>query len=117
MSGTLEGLSRGQDVQQARIELDCLVVSGNEAILGGVITRLVVGPDLPFPVCEGDRVWFKVRDNGEGAGASPDEFTDWWPDLCGTFTSTVCAPHPWEEYPLFVPDFIPIYAGNIQVKE
>lgn len=116
VSGTLESLSQGQDLKQAHVELDCLVINGSEAILGGVITHLVVGPELPFPVCEGDRVWFRVRDNGEGAGESPDEFSDWYPDLCGTFTTTVCGAYPYEEFPGFVPDFMPIWAGNIQVK-
>jgi hypothetical protein len=117
VSGTLETLARGQDIQQAHAELDCLVVSGNEAILGGVITHLNLGPEFPWPLCVGDRIWFKVRDNGEGAGASPDEFTDWYFDWCGTFTATVCGPYPLEEFPSFIPDFIPIYAGNVQVKQ
>lgn len=117
VSGTLESLARGIDLQQAHAELDCLVVSGNEAILGGVITHLNKGPEFPSPACEGSRIWFKVRDNGEGAGASPDEYTDWFSDWCGIWTQTVCGPYPYEDFPGWVPDFVPIYAGNIQVKQ
>ena len=87
VSGSLEFKSRAQDIE-AHANLDCLVVSGNEAILGGILTQVREGPALPFPICLGDRIWFKVRDNGEGADADPDEFTDLYGFFCGQYTVT-----------------------------
>lgn len=106
VSGSVEVKSRGQD---ARIHatIDCLVIDGNEAILGGVFTQVRLGPDSPLPpglIEVGGRLWFKVRDNGEGGGAGADQFSDVFPvpDFieCDDF-----------EVPL-----IPIEVGNIQVK-
>lgn len=115
VSGSFQTNTLAQTVFHA--ELDCLVVNGNEAILGGVVTQLRVGPDFPWPICLGDRIWLKVRDNGEGTGADPDEFSDYWFEGCGMVTFTQCGAYPVEEFPDFVPELIPVQAGNIQVRE
>jgi hypothetical protein len=117
VSGSFESRSRAQDIE-VHAKLDCLVVSGNEAILGGILTQVREGPDFPWDICVGDRLWFKVRDNGEGAGADPDEFTDWYWSGCGIATASRCGPYPFpDDWPGWVPDFISIEGGNIQVKQ
>ncbi|MGD2153694.1 MAG: hypothetical protein PVG79_10550 [Gemmatimonadales bacterium] len=115
VSGSFESKSRAHTIE-VHAKLDCLVVDGNEAILGGVFTQVRAGPDMPWKICVGDRLWFKVRDNGEGAGADPDEFTDWYWEGCGVATATQCGEYPFEEWPGWIPGFIPIEGGNVQVK-
>ena len=51
-------------------DLDCLSVSGNTAIMSGIITKYPQFPDR-----EGWECWFKVEDNGEGSNADPDQMT------------------------------------------
>jgi hypothetical protein len=116
VSGTLVSVSRGEDIR-VKADLDCLVVNGNEAILGGVVTHLYTGPEFPGVMCVGDRIWWKVKDNGEGANAPADEQTGGLAEMCGMFTFTECSDYPVVGYPDFVPEFIPIWAGNIQVKQ
>ncbi len=114
--GSFESKSRGQDLE-VHANLDCLAITGNEAIAGGVVTQSRVDPSFPFPIPVGTRIWFRVRDNGEGANAPPDEFTDWFfgaPEL--GFTLTVCAPNVFEEFPEFIPGYAPLANGNVQVK-
>lgn len=55
-------------------EIDCMVVDGNMATLSGEITHdtggwLQLYPDYKY-------FWFRIFDNGEGANAPPDEFSD-----------------------------------------
>ncbi len=120
VSGSFEAKSRGQDVE-LHARLDCLVVNGNEATLGGVFTQVRKGPGWPMEfgdVCVGDRIWFKVRrDNGEGSGSDPDQFTDVWWEACGLVTETVCGPYPIVEFPNLIPDLVDIERGNVQVKQ
>jgi len=75
VTGSLEGKSRGQDME-FHGETDCLVVTGNTAIVGGVITQAFNGPDADFEMIEGRRFLFKLKDNGEGSNSPPDEFSD-----------------------------------------
>lgn len=82
------GNARGQlqtdwdDGLKFHMEITCLVVDGNQAWLGGVITK-TTGSGV-FAVGS-EWVW-SVADNGEGAAAAPDELTFFFPypaTLCG----------------------------------
>jgi hypothetical protein len=53
----------------AKGDVTCLVVHGNHAWLGGVVT----GADDPSYV--GLDAWWQVQDNGAGAGSAPDMTT------------------------------------------
>ena len=98
-SGTWEVKSRGQEVR-AHGTLDCLgIIGGNEAFMTGEVTQ--VAEDNPLGIQIGDRVYLKVRDNGEGAKSPPDEFTDVF------VTSLPCMD--------FLLPFTPVERGNIQV--
>ena len=88
--------------------LDCLNVVGNQAVVGGFITR--VDEDSPiFDIEVGDPVLWAMEDNGEGSGVPADAWTDVlglpWPCDFG-------APA------LYLAYFgtIPVEAGNVQVK-
>lgn len=113
VTGTFQSKSRGQGTV-VHADLDCLVVNGDEAILGGVFTRTRVDPDQGYAIPPGERVWFKVRDLGEGAIVPRDEFSDWY--FGGYVTITRCAPNPIDEFPDLIPELYPIEVGNIQVK-
>jgi hypothetical protein len=102
VTGSFETKSAGQDIR-VHGNIDCLRVlpDGKTAIMTGVVTQ-VVGNG--FPIAVGDRVWFKVQDNGEGANAAGDKFTDYY--LFGGSCSNEL-------------NFLPlntITGGNIQVK-
>lgn len=84
--------------------IDCLSISGNSAIMSGVVTH---SNFPPFPV--GIDAWFRVVDNGEGANAPADE----WTDLFVFSTNDCTSPEPFDGFPA---PLIPIEAGNIQVK-
>lgn len=132
VSGTFESKNRGQACGgttsdpdchvRVHAALDCLVVTRNEAVFGGLITHAEVGAKVgSVPgLAVGQRLWAKVRDNGEGAGAEPDEFSDWFIDIGGLggtpTTITACAPNPVVEFPGFIPGLLPIDRGDIQVR-
>lgn len=70
-----DGTARGQAEFQLRYidttihaEVDCLTVVGNDAWIGGTITR----SSNPAVVGLGLHILFRVRDNGEGAAHPPD---------------------------------------------
>ena len=98
VSGSFEVKAHAVDIR-LHGNIDCLSISGNTAIMSGVVTH---SNEPLFPV--GTTSWFKVVDNGEGANALADEWTDLFV-LVG-FDCTVD--------PGFA--LIPIEAGNIQVK-
>ena len=119
VSGSFECKTRGQDIE-VHGKIDCLVIDGDEAILGGALTQVRIGPDAPdiFTFEVGSRFWFRVRDNGEGERSSPDEFTDWYPDFPQWDDPvTICEPYPYASTPEWTPAFGPIENGNIQVKQ
>jgi hypothetical protein len=70
ITGSLVAKSRAQDVR-IFADIDCLSVLGNTGTLSGVVTQ---SNNPTFP--EGNRVWFRVIDNGEGANNPPDLMTD-----------------------------------------
>lgn len=53
------------------METECVMVEGNEAVYGGIVTE-IVNPFGPFQ--EGTHMYFKVIDNGQGNNAPADQF-------------------------------------------
>jgi hypothetical protein len=97
--GTFQVKSRGQDIT-AHGDIDCLRVDGNTATMSGVITK------SKEPVFGGATfILVTVVDNGEGADAPPDL----WSDVTVFFTPESC------DIASLVPDEI-VEEGNIQVK-
>lgn len=101
VSGSWESHSPGQDIR-THGTITCLTVlaDGKTALLSGIITK-ISGDGFPN-VKEGDPVWFKVIDNGEGANNPPDQFSDYTLGLsgCNDYGGTMR----------------PIENGNFQVK-
>ena len=101
VTGSFESKSPGQDIR-IHGNIDCLTIltDGKTAIMTGVVTQ-VVGNG--FPVLPGDRIYFKVQDNGEGANSAGDKFTDYfvYGGSCGNN---------------FNLEMFTIDGGNIQVK-
>lgn len=90
--------------------IDCLniLADGKTAIMSGIVTHVTGNccPYFDFYPEVGGIVWFEVQDNGEGAKAPKDRFSDW--GYFGEFL-TNCN----EELGFFL---WPIDNGNIQVK-
>jgi len=89
--------------------IDCISVSGNAATMSGTVTN----SNFYVP---GGPCWFKVKDNGEGVNAPPDEITGFLfcepddPDpLCNQLTCDVNNESD-------AGGLNPIESGNIQVK-
>ena len=57
-----------------RLDVDCLDVAGNRAVLGGRVAA--VSGDVPPFITEGLEAVVQVEDNGEGADAPPDRVSD-----------------------------------------
>jgi hypothetical protein len=51
------------------IAVDCLAVHGNQAVVGGILTK------APDPALVGQRAITSVRDNGTSVGDPPDQIT------------------------------------------
>ena len=86
-------------VANARGEITCFTIVGNQAWLGGVVTQAT------DPILVGRDIGFRVVDNGEGAVAVPDQFSL----LLLTGADDYCANmHP-------TPQLIEVMNGNIQV--
>jgi hypothetical protein len=84
--------------------LDCAVIQGNQAWVGGVIEdssrESLIGLDM----------WFQVQDNGEpGADETPDMSSTIGAGGPGT-GEQYCADHPPVRFPFFLD------AGNLQVR-
>ena len=100
-----DGSVTGQAQLQARlvdstshVEIDCLNVVGNVAIVSGTLDSGITGA-------------FAVEDNGEGGNAPPDRITllntgpFFTPGICKFLTPAVVAPF-----------LLPIEKGNVQVR-
>ncbi len=85
-----------------RMNINCLKVTGNQAVLSGTVTQ-VTGPAYSY-IFVGQKGVFRVTDNGQGKNASPDLISDVM--LFGGATCTTAAPP--------VP-YLPI-SGNVQVS-
>lgn len=101
VTGSFETKSPGQEIR-VHGTIDCLTVlaDGKTAIMTGVATHVV---GTGFPIAVGDRIWFKVVDNGEGGGSAADKFSDYYPmggNGCTDWNAPMNA----------------ITGGNIQVK-
>jgi hypothetical protein len=88
----------------AKGSLDCAVIAGNQAWVGGVIEESsresLVGLDM----------WFQVQDNGEpGSDETPDMSSTLGAGGPGT-GNQYCADHPPVRFPFFLD------AGNLQVR-
>jgi hypothetical protein len=57
-----------------QMDIDCLKIVGNKAIMSGVVKK--VGGNPPFYVFVGAQAVFQVQDNGEGGDAPPDQISD-----------------------------------------
>ena len=93
--------NRDQDAID-HIDIDCMRVVGNQAVISGVITKSNTGQ-------EGNTGVFTVEDNGEGKNASPDRLSlvfFYAPQPPGT----LCTVFPFASFPTS-----PIEGGNIQV--
>ena len=55
-------------------DVSCLTIADNEGWVGGTITK-VLSPDPIDQELVGVEMWWRSRDNGEGAGAPPDSTT------------------------------------------
>ena len=49
----------------------CLSIRGNEAWIGGTVAR-IESPDAEDQSLVGVDMWWRVQDNGQGAGDAPD---------------------------------------------
>ena len=56
---------------QVILDVDCLMVNGDDAIVSGIITQ--VTGDEPGVFSAGTRGWYRVKDNGHGPNADPDQ--------------------------------------------
>lgn len=82
--------------------IDCLNVVGNVATMSGVVTK--VSEEIPGFIFVGQDAVFQVVDNGQGANAAPDLFSDLILEPGASCTAGT------------VPSaYIPI-SGNIQVR-
>ena len=101
VTGSFETKSPGQDIR-VHGNIDCLNIlpDGKTAIMTGVATHVT---GTGFPIAVGDRIYFKVKDNGEGGNSPSDQFTDYY--LFGGSCSNN-----------FGLTLNPITGGNIQVK-
>ena len=112
-----DGTVQGHLVYQVRaftltiiMDLDCLVVEGNVATMSGVITK--VSEEIPGFIFVGQQGSFRVVDNGQGADAAPDLYSDLFlgpgpagPNVCTDYQANGNSPA-----------HIPV-SGNIQVRE
>lgn len=100
VSGTVQLNSHG-DGARAHGTVACMIVNGNEATIGGPVTESTFGATA----------WFiRLRDNGEGSKAAPDEWTDFIYSLNpNADPATICAAGQFYQ-------LVPIQGGNVQVR-
>lgn len=108
--GQLTYTHNGNDVK-IHFTINCISVSGNEAIVSGTITN-----SKAFPEYVGGPCWFKVKDNGEGANAPPDEMTFFIFCATGDLSSYCAQLTCGNDLASQAGGLQPIENGNIQVK-
>lgn len=106
VSGKIQVVDKKWDIIYRGV-INCMVVNGNVATLSGEITRDSEGileeyPDFKY-------FWFRVIDNGEGANAPSDEFSD-------IYAFIAYFPCDWELPPDYIIPMFEIVNGNFQVK-
>lgn len=108
--GQLTYTHNGNDVK-IHFTINCISVSGNDAIMSGTVSN-----SKALPGYVGGPCWFKVKDNGEGANAPPDEITFFIfcqpNDISGFCATLICD----VDHELDAGGLNPIENGNIQVK-
>lgn len=89
---------------EVTMETECVMVDGNEAVYGGIMTEVLNSPFPPGgPFEVGNHMIFKVIDNGQGNGAPLDQFNTGilispsFASFCGAFTPS----HPVWSLPFF----------------
>ena len=92
--------------QMLHIQIDCLNVIGNIAVLSGTATS-ASGPDNS----DGDAEIFGVEDNGQGATAGPDKVTRAFGN-----SGFVCTDVTADNVAQFTDLFSEVERGNIQVR-
>jgi hypothetical protein len=101
VSGHLTLDSRGQNVI-IQGDVNCLVINGNEAFIGGIITNVTPNSDPSFFSLVGQPFVLRVVDNCEGAPGPVDLVSD-------VFGGVDCS------FGQFL-GLLPIEAGNINVN-
>jgi hypothetical protein len=89
----------------------CLTIAGNEAWVGGVVDR-VFSDDPSDQDLVGVDMWWRSRDNGEGAGSPPDSTTG----LGFKFPTTTITAASWcQDQPQLLV-LRQVESGNIQIR-
>ena len=92
-------------------DVSCLSVAGNEAWVGGKVTK-VVSDEPAFHELLGVDMWWRSRDHGQGVGAAPDSTTG----LGFAFPGSVITAESWcrdQPASLILRE---VAAGNIQLS-
>ena len=93
-------------------EVTCLSIAGHEAWVGGFITK-VLSPDPADQELVGIEMWWRSRDNGEGAAAPPDSTTG----LGFAFPGVTITAESWcRDQPIALV-LREVFAGNIRISE
>ncbi len=102
VSGNFESSSPGQDIRvHGNITCFTILADGKTAVFSGVVTQRA-GTGLPGLYNVGDPIWGKMVDNGEGANAPADQFSDYFPSAFGCNNANI--------------GLFNLTNGNIQVK-
>ena len=101
VSGHFTVDSRGQNIN-LQGDVTCLIITGDEAIIGGIITHITPNSDPAYSSLLGQPFVLRVVDNGEGANDPVDLVSD------------VNAPADCSFGPSL--PLVPLEAGNINVN-
>lgn len=103
-NGTVKGsgvLNYTAGGRQTKFDITCMTVTGNSAVLSGVITSSSPDANLVGTGC-----LFQIVDNGEGSNATPDQMSLMFVGYTGGAPACTGG----------APALNPIEGGNIQVK-
>lgn len=114
--GRVTGQALYQNGIRLKVEIDCLAVDGNVAVLSGTLKQ------HSNPMWVGAGGYFVVEDNGEGVQASPDRVSALWgtndfqpqPEFCHEVLEHLeeWIPPPWQPFG----GWFEVERGNVQVK-